>query len=441
MSVTPGQVLLERYVVDRQLGEGGMGKVYLGRHVRLGVPAALKVLTAVGMPGIVERFEREAMLMAKVRHPNVVAILDYGLLADGSPCIAMEYAEGVALDACLKRKGALPLPDAVSYTIGILSGVAALHAESVLHRDLKPANVMITRGRAEMVKLIDFGIALPSGDDEQRLTRTGSVVGTPAYMSPEQLMCYPMDRRSDLYSAGLILYEMLTGALPFPGKNLSQVMRRLRDPLPRPSAPSHLPSVPTEVLRVLGSALSLEADRRPVDAEAFISVLIPFAGDSTAAFRETPQAPPHDSDGRGTAETVMADLTDLEELAKMGIEATGAEGSKQPTGRFLLGARLAPSRLASPADRKWLAAVAGREARAYAFGGRFWFALQSRPTAEAEARAAASKIELNLKERYGSTARVQSVIVAADFRLSPSALTGAAPMPPELSHLLSQLES
>ena len=462
MTVRTGQLLLERYVVEKLLGEGGMGKVFLGRHHRLGVPAALKVLTASSLSGLDERFEREAMIMARVRHPNVVAILDYGFLADGSPCIAMEYAEGEALDVRLARCGALPLREAIGHMVGILSGLEALHAESVLHRDLKPSNVMITKGRTEMVRLIDFGIALPTAGEEERLTRTGSIIGTPAYMSPEQLMCYPMDGRSDLYSAGLILYEMLTGALPFPGKDLGQVMRRLRDPLPRPTSPRHLPPIPSSVLRILGSALSVEAKRRPADAEAFIRGLGEMAAGNASLQSGPSPGPAGESAGFGTAKTVVADLTDPAVLAATGIlpsdhpaDLPGRRSvpisaghsparsvpppADQETGRFLVGARLAPSRLTSSAERRWLAEVAGTEARSYAFGGRFWFALQLRPVPLADVGRAAAELKEKLMERYGSTAKVHLLTVGEDFALSPAALTGASPMPPELASLMENL--
>ena len=423
MALQPGTIVLDRYIAERLIGEGGMGQVYLGRHHSLGVPVALKVLSATGMPGLVERFEREAMLMAKIRHPNVVAILDYGFLADGSPCIAMEYAEGEGLDLLLERRGALPCVEAVPLLLGVLSGLGAMHEASVLHRDLKPSNILVvSQGRTQDAKLIDFGIALPTGDESQRLTQTGFIVGTPAYMAPEQLLTYPVDARTDLYSAGLILYEMLTGAPPFPGKDISTVMRRLRDPIPAPLPPGRLPPVPRHVRTALLESLSVEADGRPETALDFIAQL-----EGGAA----PQSP----------EDIALGLATTGILEAPGRDVAAQRAASEPQGRFLVAAKLAPSRLKNPEDRRWLTEAVGTAGRGYSFGAQFWFALQSETVPAAAARSQAEEIGDALRQRYGSTARVEWTAVDQDFVMTGASLTGAAPMPEELAKLMEKLSA
>jgi len=231
------------------------------------------VLTDRSSPDMVARFEREAMLMARVRHPNVVAILDYGFLEDGSPCIAMELVEGEGLAKRLKTRGALPWPEALRLLGGILSGLEAMHAAGVLHRDLKPGNILIVPGRQDSAKLIDFGIAQPTAADEGRLTRTGMMVGTPAYMAPEQLLAAGLDARTDVYTAGLVLWEMLAGALPYPPNDVQAVMQRLVTPVPPPGIPVDRPPVPPSVLQALSCALSSEPAKRPESARAFSALL------------------------------------------------------------------------------------------------------------------------------------------------------------------------
>ena len=230
MTLQTGERVLGRYIVDGILGRGGMGEVYKGHHDRLGLPVALKILTDRSSE-LEKRFEREARLMARVRHPNIVAIMDFGTTDGGFPCIAMEFIEGEDLSHQLKRRQAMPWPRANQIFAGIVAGLGAMHAAEVLHRDLKPGNIVVAPGPPEVVRIIDFGIARPTGGGhETQLTNTGMVVGTPAYMSPEQMLGVPLDARSDLYSAGLIWFELLTGRGPSAGKSVADMLRRLQEP-------------------------------------------------------------------------------------------------------------------------------------------------------------------------------------------------------------------
>ena len=222
-----GQVIGERYRIERKLGEGGMGEVYLARHVLMDRLCAIKIMSpALSQdPDAIARFNREATNASRISHPNVCAVYDFGFTPEGVLYLAMEYLEGRELSDLLAA-GPLPLERAVAIVSQCAAGLEAAHELGIVHRDLKPDNVMVLeqRGR-EVVKLVDFGIAKAAqGDEGQRVTRTGLVVGTPEYMSPEQLSGDPMDGRSDQYALALVLYRMLAGTLPFTATSAQETM-------------------------------------------------------------------------------------------------------------------------------------------------------------------------------------------------------------------------
>ena len=208
-----------RYRIIELIGEGGMGKVYLAEHVEIGKRVALKVLhpSYSRMPDLVERFRREARAASKIGHPNIVDVTDFGATADGSVYFVMEYLEGVELGSVIEREGALDVARALRITGQICRALSAAHREGIIHRDLKPENIfLITRdGEADVVKVLDFGIAKTTEAEaarERRLTSPGMAMGTPEYMAPEQAAGRPADARTDIYSLGAIMYEMVTGA-------------------------------------------------------------------------------------------------------------------------------------------------------------------------------------------------------------------------------------
>ncbi len=233
-----GQVLGERYRIDRKLGEGGMSEVYLAHHVLMGRPSAVKILGGqlTRDPDAVGRFNREATNASRINHPNVCAIYDFGLTPDGLIYLAMEYVEGGTLTALLDRTGPLPVSRAIEIIKQCAAGLQAAHDLGIIHRDLKPDNIMANQGRSgDLVKLVDFGIAKAiDAEREQQVTRTGLVVGTPEYMSPEQLSGDAIDARSDVYSLALVFYRMVTGTLPFQATTAQETMakRLTEDPLP-----------------------------------------------------------------------------------------------------------------------------------------------------------------------------------------------------------------
>jgi eukaryotic-like serine/threonine-protein kinase len=225
-----GTVLSGRYRLDAKLGSGGMSTVYLARDETLERWVAAKVLhrEISDQPDQIERFRREARAVARVSHPNVVAVIDAGE-DGGRPYIVFEYVEGQTLKERIEQAGRLPLDEATAYAIEIGRGLAAAHARMLVHRDVKPQNVLIdSDGRA---KVTDFGIARSL--ETQGLTATGRVLGTTDYVSPEQAMGHEVDARSDIYSLGVLLYEMLTGELPFQAETLVGVaMKHVNEDMP-----------------------------------------------------------------------------------------------------------------------------------------------------------------------------------------------------------------
>jgi serine/threonine protein kinase len=215
-----GSILADRYHVIRRIGEGGMGQVYLAEHVKMKRKSAVKVLHQgmVHDHDAISRFNREASNASQIQHPNVAAIYDFGETPEGLIYLAMEFVDGEPLTKIIERHGALTAARAADIGEQVASALEAAHDMGIIHRDLKPDNIMIARGRAgeDIAKVVDFGIAKAVQADDQKVTKTGLAIGTPEYMSPEQLGGDQLDSRTDIYSLGLVTFNMLTGQLPFP---------------------------------------------------------------------------------------------------------------------------------------------------------------------------------------------------------------------------------
>jgi serine/threonine-protein kinase len=257
-----GQVIADRYHIQKKLGEGGMGQVYLAEHVKMGRRSAIKVMSPsmVHDPDAVARFNREAANASRITHPNVCAVYDFGETPDGLIYLAMEFVEGEPLTGLLSREGELPPARATAIFKQTADALQAAHDLGIVHRDLKPDNIMIARGRdgSDQVKVVDFGIAKAVGGDEtgQKVTKTGLVVGTPEFMSPEQLSGDKVDGRSDLYSLALVYFRMLTGQLPFQAETVQETMiKRLTDEPAKLGATRPDLTFPTGLQEVLDAAL------------------------------------------------------------------------------------------------------------------------------------------------------------------------------------------
>ncbi len=257
-----------RYRVARLLGAGGMGRVYLGVQPAIGSRVAIKVLTDAAGPELVDRLFAEAYAVNVIRHDNIVDVLDHDRLPDGRAYIVMEYVTGQTLRALLGA-GAGPLAGVVEVLRDVLDALHAAHAAGIVHRDLKPENIMVSAsGRT---KVLDFGIA-KLGDGATRRTRTGVLLGTPAYMAPEQILGEAVGPCADVYAAGVVLYEATTGHLPFDARSDYQVMRAHVEQ--EPGAPrAHRPDMPAALEAVILRALAKQPDARFADARAMADAL------------------------------------------------------------------------------------------------------------------------------------------------------------------------
>ena len=255
-----GSIVGERYHVLKLLGAGGMGRVYLAEHVKMGRQCALKVLhPAMARDGeAISRFNREAANASRIDHPNVAAIYDFGETPDSLLYLAMQYIEGETLTLIMRAQGALAPLRVADIVRQAAEGLHAAHGLGIVHRDLKPDNIMVSRSGdgIDSVKVVDFGIAKATGERSQGVTRTGIVVGTPEYMSPEQLAGDDVDGRSDQYSLALVAFNLLTGDLPFPSAStgtlvvirLTQQPRSLSEVRPDIAWPNELQAAMSRAL-------------------------------------------------------------------------------------------------------------------------------------------------------------------------------------------------
>jgi serine/threonine-protein kinase len=266
-----GHTVAGRFRLLRVLGTGGMGAVYEAEQLGLARHVALKVLHphVAGSPGAVARFRREATLLARLHHPGAAHVYDFGEDAD-ELFLAMEYLHGETLEALTSREGLLPLPVAVDVAAQVLEVLEAAHALGIVHRDLKPANVMLAGELSSPhVKVLDFGLAqLVDGSSQPRLTASGLVHGTPAYMSPEQCRGEPVDGRADLYSLGCLLHEFISGQPPFGESPAAEVMsgHLYRPPPPlRQLRPGR--QIPPALEALVLECLAKRPDQRPESAQ------------------------------------------------------------------------------------------------------------------------------------------------------------------------------
>ncbi len=337
--LAPGDVgALGPYRLVKELGRGAMGAVYLAVDTRLDRELALKVMLPelAADPGAKERFLREAKAVAKVAHDHVVTIYEADE-RDGVPYIAMQFLQGAPLDEYLKKKGAPPLAHCVRIAREAALGLAAAHAQGLVHRDIKPANLWLEAPNGR-VKVLDFGLAKPIGSDSE-LTKSGAIVGSPAYMSPEQARAQKVDHRSDIFSLGAVLYRLLAGRNPFLGDHIMAVLTALAADEPPPVRELN-PNVPEPLADLVHQLLSKRPDARPQSAAEVAERLRTILSQPTALSAPVPVIVPlqvpaqesafanliddeNDAD-RTERETAPVRPTDAPKIGKFALIAGGA---------------------------------------------------------------------------------------------------------------------
>lgn len=282
-----GSIVADKYRVERVLGEGGMGVVVAARHVQLEQLVALKFLQpdVASRPDVVERFLREARAAARMQGRHAARILDVGQDASGMPYMVMEHLEGEDLDRLLAREGKLPVSEAVYCVLQACEALAEAHAARIVHRDLKPANLFLARqpGGQVVVKVLDFGISKEINGKQQALTQTAAVMGTPYYMSPEQMRSSKnVDERSDIWALGVILYELVSGKLPFSADALTEVVALILQNEPE-DLRTLVPECPEGLAMAVESCLKSNRELRFQSVGELATALVPYTEAADAA--------------------------------------------------------------------------------------------------------------------------------------------------------------
>ena len=275
----PAGLVVGEFEIKGKIGEGGMAVVYLAVHTVIGKRAAIKVLNAqyAGDVQNVARFVQEARAVNQIGHKNIVDIFQFGRLEDGRNYLVMELLEGQSLTAHLQQRGRLPLDETLAIALPVCDALRAAHAAQIIHRDLKPDNIFLEalRQGGPHVKLLDFGIAKLGFLDAAGPTKSGTMIGTPHYMAPEQVRASPVDVRADVYSLGVVLYEMVTGQLPHDADTVYAIIAHKLNT--RPAKPSRHTRLPGALEALILRCLELHADRRPASVDEVQRELLSIA--------------------------------------------------------------------------------------------------------------------------------------------------------------------
>lgn len=288
----PGQIIGERYRVGDLLGGGGMGVVQAGTHVLLGTPVAIKVIRSnlKGDNEVVRRFVNEARAAAALKGEHIARVFDVGVLDSGEPYMVMEQLDGVTLDQYIAGRGALTRAEAVDIVLQVCEGLDEAHAAGLVHRDIKPANLFLARRPDERfsVKILDFGIAKRIDTTSPALTDPGKSVGSPWYMSPEQMLTpSSVDAHADVWSLGVLLFELLTSRLPFEGESIPQVCANVLA-APAPPLSQYRADLGPELDAIVLRCLEKEPVRRFASVRELAQALLPFASSSLHAATAEP---------------------------------------------------------------------------------------------------------------------------------------------------------
>ncbi|MBK8256684.1 MAG: protein kinase [Polyangiaceae bacterium] len=278
MSLNTGDIIEGKYRIVRLLGEGGMGAVYEGENTRIHRRVAIKVLhaTVAAKADVVQRFEREAQAAGRIGSEHIVEVLDLGNLPGGERFMVMEYLDGISLGDRIKQRKRLATIECAPVIYQLLEGLAAAHQAGIVHRDLKPDNVFLLTsrgGQKDFVKVLDFGVSKFNVlDSDMSMTKTGAVMGTPYYMSPEQARGAKIDHRSDLYSVGVVMYQAVTGRLPFNAETFNELVFKIALENPEP-AELIVPNLDPAFAQILAKSMAREANARFQSARDFQATL------------------------------------------------------------------------------------------------------------------------------------------------------------------------
>ncbi len=294
MALAAGQIIDGKYRIVRTLGVGGMGEVYEGENTRIHRKVAIKVLHAevAQKADIVQRFEREAQAAGRIGSEHIVEVLDLGSLPGGERYLVMEFLDGEPLTSRIKLRGRLPPQDIAYLLRQLLEGLGAAHQAGIVHRDLKPDNVyVVKRGGYDFVKILDFGVSkFTSSNEELSMTKTGAVMGTPYYMSPEQARGQPIDHRSDLYAIGVVAYQAATGRVPFDAETFNELLFKIALETPEPIE-RVVPGIDVGFASIVRKAMERDQNHRFQSAREFAHALDTWragAGPQRAQFLNEP---------------------------------------------------------------------------------------------------------------------------------------------------------
>jgi eukaryotic-like serine/threonine-protein kinase len=281
--VRPGDILAGKYRVDGVLGIGGMGVVVAATHLQLGQRVAIKFLLpeAFRLSAALERFSREARAAALLKSDNVARVIDVATLESGAPYMVMELLEGYDLGAVIQQRGPLPLAEVIDFVVQACDAISEAHSLGIIHRDLKPKNLFLTRRRngAPLVKVLDFGISKVGGTagGDHSLTKTSDVMGSPNYMAPEQIRSSRnVDERTDIWALGVIVYELLTGRVPFEAETVPQLCSMVLEQSPPPLSTIR-PDVPLQTVRIVERCLAKDPAARFASVNELVAALTPGA--------------------------------------------------------------------------------------------------------------------------------------------------------------------